>query len=64
MNDKLEELYNKGIEIFGTEIDFSLWLHKNSYGLGNVKPIKLIVTSEGIDLVLDALTSIEFGTTA
>ena len=64
MKEKLEKLYIKGIKIFGTEEKFDNWLNKESYGLDYQIPVNLIYTSDGIEKIMNALTSIEFGTTA
>ncbi|MBA7544197.1 hypothetical protein ES705_36549 [subsurface metagenome] len=61
---KLEELYNKGIELFENSERFNKWLKTESYGLGNEKPIKLINSMTGIDLIFEELVRIEFGATA
>jgi putative toxin-antitoxin system antitoxin component (TIGR02293 family) len=61
---KLEGLYKKGVEIFESSEHFNIWLKSESYGLGNVKPIKLINSITGIDLVYEELVRIEYGATA
>jgi len=61
---KLQELYTKGTEIFGTQDNFNTWLQKESFGLGNRIPLKLLNTSSGIDLIYEELLRIEFGATA
>jgi putative toxin-antitoxin system antitoxin component (TIGR02293 family) len=61
---KLEELYKKGIELFEDSEGFNKWLKSESYGLGNVKPIDLINSITGIDLIFEELVRIEFGATA
>lgn len=61
---KLKQLYQAGIEIFGSPQGFNSWLHEESYGLGNHKPDELLNTSIGIDLVFEELKRIEFGATA
>jgi uncharacterized protein (DUF2384 family) len=61
---KLRQLYNKGIEIFGNTDNFNSWLMKEAYGLGNTKPLTLINSSTGIDLIYEELIKIEFGATA
>jgi len=61
---KLEELYKKGIELFEDSERFNKWLKSESYGLGNIKPVNLINSITGIDLVYEELVRIEFGTTA
>jgi putative toxin-antitoxin system antitoxin component (TIGR02293 family) len=61
---KLEELYKKGIELFGSSEQFNKWLKSESYGLGKVKPIDMTNTITGIDLIYEELIRIEFGATA
>lgn len=61
---KLNELYLKGSRIFGTTDNFNVWMKKESYGLGGMKPIEILNTVSGIEMVMDELISIEFGTTA
>ena len=58
---KLVTLYKKGIEIFGDVIAFRSWLNQPAYGLDNTIPAKLMVTSTGIDVIIEELTRIEFG---
>ena len=58
---KLIILYKKGLEIFGEQESFINWLNKASFGLGNLQPIEIINTSEGIDLITEELSRIEFG---
>ncbi len=58
---KLILLYKKGIEIFGEQSSFVNWLNKAAFGLGNLKPAEIINTSEGIDLIIEELSRIEFG---
>ena len=61
---KLSRLYAKGNRVFGTTENFNEWLKKKSYGLGGLKPIDLLNTITGIEMIFDELISIEFGTTA
>jgi len=61
---KLEELYKKGIELFESSDEFNRWLKSESFGLGNTKPINLLNSITGIDLVYEELVRIEFGATA
>jgi putative toxin-antitoxin system antitoxin component (TIGR02293 family) len=58
---KLILLHKKGLEIFGEQSHFINWLNKNSFGLGSIKPMEIIDTSEGIDLILEELANVEFG---
>jgi putative toxin-antitoxin system antitoxin component (TIGR02293 family) len=61
---KLQELYFKGIELFGSVGEFNIWMKKESYGLGLRVPMDLIGTITGIEMIWDELTRIEFGATA
>ncbi|HBE42368.1 MAG TPA: hypothetical protein DDW27_14415 [Bacteroidales bacterium] len=61
---KLEELYKKGIELFESADEFNKWLKSESFGLGNMKPINLLNSITGIDLVFEELVRMEFGATA
>lgn len=58
---KLLILHEKGVEIFGDSQEFTLWLNKPAYALDNVLPIDIISTSDGIDLILEEISRIEFG---
>ena len=58
---KLVTLYKKGIEIFGDIHAFRRWLNKPSYGLDNSIPAKLMVTSTGVDVIIEELIRIEYG---
>jgi putative toxin-antitoxin system antitoxin component (TIGR02293 family) len=61
---KLEDLYKKGIELFENSDRFNQWMKSEAYGLGNVKPIEMINSITGIDLIYEELIRIEFGATA
>ena len=58
---KLVTLYKKGIEIFGDINAFRSWLNEPAYGLDNAIPSRLMVTSTGIDVIIDELIRIEYG---
>jgi putative toxin-antitoxin system antitoxin component (TIGR02293 family) len=58
---KLVTLYKKGLEIFGDIHAFRTWLNKPAYGLDHERPAKLMITSTGIDVILDELIRIEHG---
>jgi uncharacterized protein (DUF2384 family) len=61
---QLMRLYTKGIEIFGSAANFNIWLKTEAYGLNNKKPLMLINSSTGIELIYEELVKIEFGATA
>ncbi len=58
---KLVTLYKKGIEVFGYIHAFRTWLNKPAYGLDEALPAKLMVTSTGIDVIIEELVRIEYG---
>lgn len=58
---KLERLFAYGEEIFEEMGEFREWLQLESIGLGKMKPIDLLNTSTGVDLVYDELTRIAHG---
>ena len=61
---KLLNLFDKGIEIFGSMDSFMVWLKKKAYGLGNEVPLTLMNTNTGIDLIEEEIIRIEFGALA
>ena len=58
---KLEGLFNRGKEVFGSNEEFARWLGKPSYGLEGRIPEKLLNYISGIELVSRELTRIEYG---
>ena len=58
---KLARLFLFGEEVFESMEDFRRWLDVESVGLGNIKPIAMLNTSTGVDLVHDELMRIEEG---
>lgn len=58
---KLGRLFFFGEEVFESMEDFRKWLEVESVGLGNIKPVMLLNTSTGVDLVYDELRRIEEG---
>jgi putative toxin-antitoxin system antitoxin component (TIGR02293 family) len=58
---KLERLFIFGEEVFEDMKEFREWLQINSISLGNKKPIELLNTSTGVDLVYDELMRIAHG---
>jgi putative toxin-antitoxin system antitoxin component (TIGR02293 family) len=57
---KLSELYSKGIDVFGSKEKFIKWMNLESLAIGS-KPINIIDTLTGIQLVKDELGRIEYG---
>ena len=58
---ELARLFHKGIQVFNDKEKFNTWLNRPNKSLENLKPIELIETSLGIDLVFDELLKIEHG---
>ena len=61
MIKKLSSLYKYGTEVFGTEEKFIMWLETKNSALGNIIPKKLLDIADGINLLKDELTRIEYG---
>lgn len=61
---KLQEVYEKGVEVFGNVVEFNNWVEKPAYGIGLMIPKELMKTVSGINLVMNELVSIEFGSLA
>lgn len=58
---ELTLLFQKGIDVFDEKEKLIVWLHRPNRALENCKPLDLIVTSIGINLVVDELFKIEYG---
>jgi uncharacterized protein (DUF2384 family) len=57
----LLSLFNHGIAVFGTHIEFDLWLKTSNFYLDNRRPDTFLNTVSGIRFVDDRLTAMEFG---
>lgn len=55
------EVVDRGIDVLGDMGTFKRWLYSSIPALSNTKPIELLNTSYGKDLVLDELSKIEHG---
>lgn len=58
---EIAEVTKNGLEVFQTQEKFKNWLHTPCFALGNYKPIDLIKTSYGKDLVMIELSHIQHG---
>lgn len=58
---KLFALYDKGLGVFEGVESFNGWMQKPAFGLYNDVPNTLLLTSTGINLVMDELIRIEYG---
>lgn len=61
---EIAKLQARGIEVFENKEYFNEWLNSNIIALGNIKPIELIDSSFGIDMLMDELGKIEHGVLA
>jgi putative toxin-antitoxin system antitoxin component (TIGR02293 family) len=57
----IAEVAAKGIEIFGDKDDFLSWMNIPSVALGNKKPLSLLSSRFGTEMVLDELGRMEHG---
>jgi len=58
---EIAKLQKKGKEIFGSKENFEQWLTSNIVAIGGIKPVELLDSSFGIDLLMDELGRIEHG---
>jgi putative toxin-antitoxin system antitoxin component (TIGR02293 family) len=58
---ELAEVTNLGIEVFGNNEKFRVWLKTPNYALGNLKPFDLLRDSYGKEMIISELTRIEHG---
>jgi putative toxin-antitoxin system antitoxin component (TIGR02293 family) len=61
---KLAEILAKATAIFGSKEDAEQWLEQPAIGLNQRKPIDLLATPAGVELVEDFLVRLEYGTYA
>jgi len=61
---QLMALYKKGYELFGNADAFNQWLKQPAAGLGGIVPFDLLYTQGGINLVMEELLRIEYGSLA
>jgi putative toxin-antitoxin system antitoxin component (TIGR02293 family) len=54
-------LLRKGVEVFGNEKKFAIWMESQIVALGGIKPKDLLDSSFGIRLLNDELTRIAYG---
>ena len=58
---EISKLQLKGKEIFGSKINFEEWMNSKIIALGNIRPIELLDSSFGIEMLMDELGRIEHG---
>lgn len=55
------EILTQAESVFGSQRDGMKWLNEPSFGLGGKRPIDLLSTSAGSEVVKDLLTKLEYG---
>mgnify|MGYP003138142386 CR=1 FL=1 len=58
---EIKQLYQKGVDVFGDKDNFDAWLETENLSLGRIRPVSLLDTSVGINMVKDELGRIEHG---
>ena len=58
---QIEQLYKKGIDVFGKADNFYTWMDTKIIALGGVRPKDMLDTSFGINIIYDELGRIEHG---
>ncbi len=65
MSERESERYAKALEaarkLFRNDRDAEGWLNEPSWPLGDVKPVTLLATEEGLERVLYELGQMEYG---
>jgi len=56
---EIAKLQMKGIEVFGTIENFTVWMNSKIIAIGGIKPIELLDSSFGIDMINDELGRIK-----
>lgn len=58
---KFAEILSKATDIFGSQVEAEQWLDRPAIGLDQRRPIELLGTPAGVELVEDHLDRLEFG---
>lgn len=58
---QITKVFARAVEVFGTQQQAALWLKSPIMALGNVRPIEMLDTSTGAELVTTILGRIEYG---
>jgi putative toxin-antitoxin system antitoxin component (TIGR02293 family) len=59
-----EQVYARGVEVFGNEEKFKRWIDVESIALEHRRPRDLMKSTMGLQLVMDELEDIAYGTYA
>lgn len=58
---KFAEILAKATEVFGSQKEAEQWLERPAIGLNQRRPIELLATPAGVELVEEFLTRLEYG---
>lgn len=58
---KFAEILAKATAVFGSQEDAEQWLERPAIGLNQRRPIDLLATAAGVEMVEDFLTRLEYG---
>jgi len=61
---EIAQLHLKGKEVFDSKLNFEEWMNSKIIALGNIRPIELLDSSFGIEMLMDELGRIEHGVLA
>ncbi|TIX82762.1 MAG: DUF2384 domain-containing protein, partial [Mesorhizobium sp.] len=58
---KFAEILSKATDVFGSQAEAEQWLERPAIGLDQRRPIDLLATPAGVELVEDYLERLEYG---
>lgn len=58
---EVAEASQEGLKFFGSMVSYQQWLHQSSFALGGLKPIDLLSSSYGKDMVVSELQRLQSG---
>lgn len=58
---RFAEIFGHAVEVLGSEAAAEDWMNKPAFGLSNRRPVDLVATSAGAEVVEEYLTRMEFG---
>ena len=61
---EIVKLQKRGHDIFNSSENFDLWMRSKIIAIGGIKPIDIIDSSFGLEVINDELTRIEYGVLA
>ena len=55
------QVLSKATEVFGSRAHAKAWMERPALALDNARPIDLLDSPQGVDLVMDLLIRLEYG---